>query len=86
MEKVRSKLEIKDIASVEIINETESETDTDFDVAKKTISLLKKDAAETAEGLASINSTIKEHLARMEKLKKLEKKEKSISYETGIWY
>ena len=72
MEKVRSKLEIKDIASVEIINETESETDTDFDVAKKTISNLKKDAAETAEGLASINSTIKEHLARMEKLKKLE--------------
>jgi len=72
VEKVRSKLEIKDIASVEIINETESETDTDFDVAKKTISNLKKDAAETAEGLASINSTIKEHLARMEKLKKLE--------------
>ncbi len=72
MEKVGSKLEIKDIASVEIINETESPTDTDFDVAKKTISNLKKDAAETAEGLASINSTIKEHLARMEKLKKLE--------------
>jgi len=72
VEKVRSKLEIKDIASVEIINETESEADTDFDVAKKTISNLKKDAAETAEGLASINSTIKEHLARMEKLKKLE--------------
>ena len=72
MEKVRSKLEIKDIASVEIINKTESQADTDYDVAKKTISNLKKDAAETAEGLASINSTIKEHLARMEKLKKLE--------------
>ncbi len=72
MEKVGSKLEIKDIASVEIINETESPAETDFDVAKKTISNLKKDAAETAEGLASINSTIKEHLARMEKLKKLE--------------
>ncbi len=72
MEKVRSKLDIKDIASVEIINETESPAETDFDVAKKTISNLKKDAAETAEGLASINSTIKEHLARMEKLKKLE--------------
>jgi len=72
VEKVGSKLEIKDIASVEIINETESPAETDFDVAKKTISNLKKDAAETAEGLASINSTIKEHLARMEKLKKLE--------------
>ncbi len=72
MEKVRSKLDIKDIASVEIINETESPADTDFDVAKEKISDLKKDAAETAEGLASINSTIKEYLARMEKLKKLE--------------
>ncbi len=72
MEKVRSKLEIKDIASVEIINETESPAETDFDVAKEKISDLKKDAAETVESLASINSTIKEYLARMEKLKKLE--------------
>ncbi len=72
MEKDRSKLEIKDIASIEIINETESTAETDFDVAKEKISDLKKDAAETAEGLASINSTIKEYLARMEKLKKLE--------------
>ncbi len=46
--------------------------ETDFDIAKEKISDLKKDAAETAEGLASINSTIKEFLARMEKLKKLE--------------
>jgi len=72
VEKIKRKLEIKDIASVEIINETESPADTDFDVAKEKISDLKKDAAETAEGLASINSTIKEYLARMEKLKKLE--------------
>jgi len=72
VEKIKSKLEIKDIASVEIINETESPAYADFDVAKEKISNLKKDAAETAEGLASINSTIKEHLARMEKLKKLE--------------
>ncbi len=72
MDKDRSKLEIKDIASIEIINETESTAETDFDVAKEKISDLKKDAAETAEGLASINSTIKEYLARMEKLKKLE--------------
>ncbi len=72
MEKIRSKLEIKDIASVEIINETESPTYADFDVAKEKICNLKKDAAETAECLASINSTIKEHLVRMEKLKKLE--------------
>jgi hypothetical protein len=72
VEKIKSKLEIKDIASVEIINETESPAYADFDVAKEKISDLKKDAAETAEGLASINSTIKEYLARMEKLKKLE--------------
>jgi len=72
VEKIKSKLEIKDIASVEIINETESPAYADFDVAKEKISNLKKDAAETAECLASINSTIKEHLARMEKLKKLE--------------
>ncbi len=72
MEKDKSKLKIKDIASIEIIKETESTAYADFDVAKKTISNLKKDAAETAEGLASINSTIKEYLARMEKLKKLE--------------
>ncbi len=72
MEKIKRKLEIKDIASVEIVNETESPVETDFDVAKEKISNLKKDAAETAECLASINTTIKEHLARMEKLKKLE--------------
>jgi len=72
VDKDKSKLEIKDIASVEIINETESPAYADFDVAKEKISNLKKDAAETAECLASINTTIKEHLARMEKLKKLE--------------
>ncbi len=72
MEKDKSKLEIKDIASVEIIDEIESPTYADLDVAKEKISDLKKDAAETAEGLASINSTIKDYLARMEKLKKLE--------------
>jgi hypothetical protein len=71
VEKDKSKLEIKDVASIEIINETESKPYADFDVAKEKISNLKKDAAETAEGLASINSTIKEYLARMEKLKKL---------------
>jgi len=72
VEKIKRKLEIKDIESVEIINEIESPLNADFDVAKEKISDLKKDAAETAEGLASINSTIKEYLSRMEKLKKLE--------------
>jgi len=72
VEKIKRKLEIKDIESVEIINETESPAETDFDIAKEKISNLKKEAAETAEGLASINSTIKEYLVRMEKLKKLE--------------
>jgi len=72
VEKIKRKLDIKDIESVEIINETESPAETDFDIAKEKISNLKKEAAETAEGLASINSTIKEYLVRMEKLKKLE--------------
>lgn len=72
MKKESSKLEIKDIASVEIINETESLESADFAVAKENISNLKNDAAETAECLASINTTIKEHLIRMEKLKNLE--------------
>jgi len=54
------------------LKETESTAYADFDVAKEKISNLKKEAAETAEGLASINSTIKEYLARVEKLKKLE--------------
>ena len=73
MEKDTRKLDIKDAASVEIINSTESPTRCDeFDVAKEKISNLKNDAAETAECLDSINSTIKEHLARMEKLKKLQ--------------
>jgi len=67
-----SKLEIKDMASVEIINNTESPASAEFNDAKDKISSLKNDAAETAECLASINSTIKEHLLRMEKLKKLE--------------
>jgi hypothetical protein len=72
MVKNLSKLEIKDIASVEIINDTESPSSSEFDIAKEKILNLKNDAAETVECLASINSTIKEHLLRMEKLKKLE--------------
>ena len=72
MKKELAKLEVKDIASVEIINSTESATSAEFDVAKEKISTLKNDAAETAECLDSINSTIKEHLLRMERLKKLE--------------
>ncbi len=63
---------IEDIASVEIINDTESPSSAEFNGAKETISNLKNDAAETAECLASINSTIKEHLLRMERLNKLE--------------
>ena len=71
MTKPLSKLEIKDAASVEIINATEASY-AEFDLAKEKISNLKNDVAETAECLASINSTIKEHLVRMEKIKKLD--------------
>ena len=72
MTKPLSKLEIKDAASVEIINATEQASYAEFDLAKEKISNLKNDAAETVECLASINSTIKEHLIRMEKIKKLD--------------
>jgi hypothetical protein len=72
MTKHLSKLEIKEASSVEIINEFQQSSSTEFDIAKQNISNLKKDAFETAECLASINNTIKEHLARMEKIKKLD--------------
>lgn len=72
MTKPLSKLEIKDAVSVEVINETEKTSYAEFDQAKEKILNLKNDAAETAECLASINSTIKEHLVRMEKIKKLD--------------
>ena len=57
MKKELAKLEVKDIASVEVINSTESPACAEFDVAKEKITNLKNDAAETAECLASINST-----------------------------
>lgn len=72
MTKHLSKLEIKDASSVEIINDLQHPSLTEFDLAKQNISNLQKDALETAECLASINNTIKEHLARMEKIKKLD--------------
>ena len=72
MTKPLSKLEIKDAASVEIINATEQPSYAEFELTKEKISSLKTDAAETAECLVLINSTIKEHLVRMEKIKKLD--------------
>lgn len=71
MEKPSSKLEIKDIATLEIINETESRSSGNFEQTKEKLSNLKNDAAETAECLASINTRIKDHLEKMEKIKKL---------------
>lgn len=67
-----SKLEIKDASSVEVINDSQHASSTEYDLAKQNISNLKNDAFETAECLASINNTIKEHLVRMEKIKKLD--------------
>lgn len=71
MEKPSAKLEIKDIATIEIINETESRSSANFEQTKEKLSNLKNDAAETAECLASINTRIKDHLEKMEKIKKL---------------
>jgi hypothetical protein len=72
MTKHLSKLEIKEVSSVETFTDLQQSSSTEFDLAKQNISNLKKDAFETAECLASINNTIKEHLARMEKIKKLD--------------
>jgi len=72
MEKPSSKLEIKDIATIEIINETETRSNDDFNQTKEKLSKLKDDAAETVELLASINTRIKDHLEKMEKIKKLD--------------
>jgi FtsZ-binding cell division protein ZapB len=72
MTKHLSKLEIKEASSVETFTDLQQSSSTEFDLAKQNISNLKKDAFETAECLASINNTIKEHLARMEKIKKLD--------------
>ena len=69
---IGSRFRIKGLQPIEIINDTESPSNAEFIDAKNKISNLKNDAAETAECLASINSTIKEHLLRMERLKKLE--------------
>ena len=71
MKKKLPKLEIKDVAGIELINRTEIQAHAEFDHSKERLSNLKNDAAETAECLASINTRIQDHLEKMEKLKKL---------------
>ena len=68
MDKSLSKLEVKDIATVEIINDTDIATAKEFAVTKEKLSNLKNDAAETAECLASINDRIKDHIEKMKKI------------------
>ena len=75
MEKTLSKLEVKDIASIDIINETETPAHLEFEQTKEKLSNLKSDAAETSECLASINKRIKDHIDKMEKLKILDFKD-----------
>ena len=72
MEKSLSKLEVKDIATVDIINDTKPPSEVEFAQTKEKLSKLKNDASETAECLASINTRIQDHLEKMEKLKKLD--------------
>ena len=72
MDKSLNKLEVKDIATIEIINQTETPSNVEFEHTKAKLSNLKNDAAETAECLASINTKIKDHLDKMEKLRKLD--------------
>ena len=75
MEKTLSKLEVADVATIDIINQTQSPTNQEFEHTKEKLSNLKNDAAETAECLASINQRIKDHLEKMEKLKILDFKD-----------
>ena len=74
MEKTLSKLEVKDIATIESINQVEVPSSIEFEQTKEKLSNLKNDAAETAECLASINTRIKDHIEKMEKLKILDLK------------
>ena len=75
MEKTLSKLEIKDIAAIDIINETQVPSQLEFEHTKEKLTNLKNDAAETAECLASINKRIQDHIEKMEKLKILDFKD-----------
>ena len=72
MEKTLSKLEVADIATIDIINKTDTPLHQEFEQTKTKLTALKNDAAETAECLASINTRINDHLKKMEKLKKLD--------------
>ena len=72
MEKSIPKLEIKDIATIDIINDTETPSHLEFEQTKEKLTNLKNDAAETAECLASINTRIDDHLKKIEKLRKLD--------------
>jgi hypothetical protein len=72
MEKNLNKLEVKDIATIEIINQTETPSHVEFEHTKEKLSNLKNDAAETADCLASINTKIKDHLEKMAKLRNLD--------------
>ena len=72
MAETLNKLEVKDVATIEIINKTETPAHEEFEHTKEKLLNLKNDAAETAECLASINTRIKVHLEKMEKLKKLD--------------
>ena len=72
MAETLNKLEVKDVATIEIINKTETPAHVEFEHTKEKLLNLKNDAAETAECLASINTRIKDHLEKMEKLKKLD--------------
>lgn len=72
MEKNLSKLEVADVAGIEIIDKKETSAHIEFEQTKERLSNLKNDATETAECLASINTKIKDHLDKMEKLRKLD--------------
>ena len=72
MAETLNKLEVKDVATIEIINKTETPAHVEFEHTKENLLNLKNDAAEAAECLASINTRIKVHLEKMEKLKKLD--------------
>ena len=71
MEKPLSKLEVKDIATIEVINKTKIPSKVEFEHTKEKLTTLKNDAEETAQCLASINTKIQDYLEKMEKIKRI---------------
>jgi hypothetical protein len=71
MTRQRPKLDIRDVAGLEIIERDEKDIKNLFNMAKEKISDIKKDADEVADSLNAIKLRLKEHKLQMERLNQL---------------